>query len=274
MKNSQIERWALNVIERVEARQPIEDSRVELKAKWPDDFAKAARRIAGHANAARGEHILWLIGVDEDTGVIGAEYADMADWSAGIASQFDSLVPRCYDLNVPTINGKTIVTLAFETDRAPYVIKNPHYGKRKDDPISLEVPWRIGTQIRTATRANLLQLFTDVNLLQALLQELEFNLAAANRFSLFRREEFNAVMKTRSLSVFADKLKQEIYDAYIEMNSAERVLLRNDKDVNPKFGRIAFTVSLDVGAHMKEASSKIEKALVSLRQSLDISQSE
>ena len=74
MKALAIESWALRVLERVGNRQSVEDSKVELKAKWPDPV-KAARRIAGHANAARGESILWLIGADEKQGVItGANY--------------------------------------------------------------------------------------------------------------------------------------------------------------------------------------------------------
>src|SRR5262249_4597625 len=158
-----------------EARQPIEDSRVELKAKWPDEPAKAARRIAGHANAARGEHILWLIGVDEVNGVSGADHQEMADWLAGVSKQFDGLAPRCYDLNVPTKNGKTVVALLFETNRAPFVVKNPYYGRRKDDPISLEVPWREGTKVRSAARSDLMLLLSDVLPLRALLGELEFN---------------------------------------------------------------------------------------------------
>jgi len=69
MKPSQIEAWALNVIARVINGQPNEDSRVELKSEWiaPPD---AARRIAAHANAAFGDSILWIIGVDQCAGVV------------------------------------------------------------------------------------------------------------------------------------------------------------------------------------------------------------
>lgn len=80
MRNSEIERWSLDVIRRVEGQQPVEDSRVELKRAWPSDYPKTARRIAGHANAARGEPILWLIGVDETAGVLGADYAEFSGW--------------------------------------------------------------------------------------------------------------------------------------------------------------------------------------------------
>ena len=66
MRNTDIERWALQVIDRVERQQPVEDSRVELKREWPTSPWSTARRIAGHANAARVEPILWIIGVDEE----------------------------------------------------------------------------------------------------------------------------------------------------------------------------------------------------------------
>jgi hypothetical protein len=54
MRRAELEAWVLEVLERVEQGKPVEDSRVELKREWPDP-ERAARRIAGHANAARGE---------------------------------------------------------------------------------------------------------------------------------------------------------------------------------------------------------------------------
>lgn len=65
VRRIQIESWASTVIAAVEAGQNSEDSRVELKAELPKDPRKAARLIAGHANAALDESLLWLIGVDE-----------------------------------------------------------------------------------------------------------------------------------------------------------------------------------------------------------------
>src|SRR5262249_53745692 len=100
VKPLQIETWAIRVIEQVEAKQPYEDARVELKAEWTDP-QKAARQIAGHANAARGEPILWLIGVDKDRGVTGADYNELANWYPQVQSQFDALAPRLVDVNVP-----------------------------------------------------------------------------------------------------------------------------------------------------------------------------
>ena len=74
----EIENWVLEIIEQVESGQPNEDYRVELKAEWPD-AKKAARRIAGHANAAHGEPILWVIGVDEKKGAVGVNNEELAN---------------------------------------------------------------------------------------------------------------------------------------------------------------------------------------------------
>lgn len=65
MKPEEVELWAIEVVDAVLAGQKLEDFRVELKSSWPEP-RKAADRLAGHANAARGSGLLWLIGVDEN----------------------------------------------------------------------------------------------------------------------------------------------------------------------------------------------------------------
>ncbi len=127
MRASQIEAWAIRVLDAVQTGQANEDDRVELKALWPEDN-KAARRIAGHANSMRGEFILWLIGVDEKQATVeGAPARDPAEWWTKVSAQFDGVAPVERFINVPW-NGKTVVALALETDRAPYVVKNPEFG--------------------------------------------------------------------------------------------------------------------------------------------------
>ena len=160
MRAHQVETWVLGIINRVKAGQPIEDSRVELKSEWitPE---KAARRIAGHANAARGARILWVVGVSECRGVVGANHEELADWWPGVRSHFDGLAPEISDYNVP-VNGDTVVALLFETDRAPFVVKNPSFGKGGGGPVSLEVPWRETTGVRTARRSDLLRLLSPL----------------------------------------------------------------------------------------------------------------
>lgn len=156
----QIESWALRVIERVENRQPNEDDLVELKRDWIDP-QRAARRIAGHANAARGEPILWLVGVDEQAGVVGASPVDLATWYSAVESHFDELAPRLRTINVPW-GGQTVVALLFETDRAPFVVKNAVYGQPGAGPVEREVPWREGTSVRSARRLDLLRLISPL----------------------------------------------------------------------------------------------------------------
>ena len=64
------------------------------------------------------------------------------------------------DINVP-VGGVTVVSLVFETDRAPFVVKNPNFNKTKDK-IKFEVPWREGTSTRTAGRTDLLRLLVPI----------------------------------------------------------------------------------------------------------------
>ena len=118
MTPRQIEAWAIRVLELVENKQNVEDTRVELKTEWPTEMNKVARQIGGHANAARGEPILWLIGVDERAGkVIGAPPSEFANWYPAVGKEFEGTAPECIHLNVPH-NGVTVPALLFETDRA------------------------------------------------------------------------------------------------------------------------------------------------------------
>ena len=160
MRPVEIENWALRIIEMVEKGQPNEDARVELKADWIDP-RKAARRLAGHANASRGDAILWLIGVDQENGVKGAIHSELSNWYLQVVAEFDGVAPTMTDVNVPH-NGVTVAALYFETDRAPYVVKNPQYGAANGSSIALEVPWRDGTRVRTAKREDLIRLLVPV----------------------------------------------------------------------------------------------------------------
>jgi hypothetical protein len=148
-------------VDRVVSGQHAEDSVVELKTSWPDP-GDAARQVAAHANAAGGADILWLIGVDEKTGVVGAPDTEVADWVAGLAACFDDAHPRLQrDQNV-TIDGNTVVALLFATDRAPYLVRNPTFGKQNGGPVRWEVPWREGRSTRSARRHELLKVLANV----------------------------------------------------------------------------------------------------------------
>ena len=162
MRASELEAWALEIIERVKSNQPVEDSRVELKAEWLDP-ERAARRLAGHCNAARGESVLWLVGIDEETGVVGANQTELADWLPSVARTFESVHPDLIrDINI-ALDDKTVVALLFSTDRAPYVVRNPRYGKENGGPVEYEVPWREGTGVRSARHTDLIRLLVPIH---------------------------------------------------------------------------------------------------------------
>jgi hypothetical protein len=151
MRRAELEAWVLEVLERVEQSKPVEDSRVELKREWPDP-ERAARRIAGHANAARGEPVLWIVGADEQAQcVTGAPREELANWWPRVEHCFESVAPSLTDLGVPH-GDRVVVALLFDTTRAPYVIRvvggTPEY----------EVPWREATRVRSARREDLLRL--------------------------------------------------------------------------------------------------------------------
>lgn len=155
MRPSQIEGWTLEVVDRVLAGQPIEDDRIELKEKWPAEHAKAARRIAGHVNASRGETVLWIIGIKDrgDDRLVGADPIKFPDWWAQVARSFDELEPEHQVVNVPTGEGVTVVAVLIDGSRAPLVVKAAEGGSPER-----EVPWRAGTRIRSAKRSELLRI--------------------------------------------------------------------------------------------------------------------
>lgn len=153
MKKHEIESWAHRVIGRIEKGQPSEDARDEVKSDWLNDARKAARQLAGLANAARGEPIPWLIGVDERKGVVGAAYEELSSWWAKVRKHFDGLPPAMINVNVPHDKG-TVVALQFETDQPPYVVEAPQE--------RLEVPWREANATKSARRFQLLQILSPV----------------------------------------------------------------------------------------------------------------
>lgn len=156
LRIARIETWALDVVERVKEGKRVEDSRVELKREWPDD-QKAARRIAAHSNASFGSDVLWIIGVDESSGVQGIEAEDLANWWPSVCSHFDGIPPALTDL-VISVDGRSLVCLLLDTRRPPYVIKNPVFGSPGGGAVAFEVPWREGTSVRTAARNDLIRL--------------------------------------------------------------------------------------------------------------------
>ena len=80
--------------------------------------------------------------------ILSVNFIDFASWYNKVKAEFDELAPEPISINIPT-NGGTVTALCFETDRAPYVVKNPQGGT-----IQREVPWREATDIKSATRSH------------------------------------------------------------------------------------------------------------------------
>ncbi|MET0466899.1 MAG: hypothetical protein ABW007_27305 [Chitinophagaceae bacterium] len=154
MKEQEIKNWALGVVSSALAGNPAEDNRVECKSSWLD-AKQIARQIAGHANAAHGQDILWLIGVDEKAGAVrGAESNELANWYPQLKKEFDGGFAPGLLANVNIfIGGVSVVALLFGTGDAPYMVKVPNTDR-------LEIPWREGTRTRSATRSELLKIFS------------------------------------------------------------------------------------------------------------------
>jgi len=157
MQAHELEAKVLGIVDRVVQGQPVEDSLIELKSGWID-AQKAARRIAGHANAAHGQPIIWIIGVDEKgKRVVGATKTDLADWYPQVSSCFDEVTPDLLlDLTVH-YEELAVVALLLNTSRAPYVVKVP-----SGQVVNREVPWRQGTRVDSARHQDLIRILSPM----------------------------------------------------------------------------------------------------------------
>lgn len=113
MDRRRLEARVLDIVERVTGGGRVDDDLVECKSGWIEP-TKAARRLAGHANAGRGDDILWIVGLDEDKGcVVPLDGQEVSNWWAQVEKRFaDGVTPDIDVLNVPT-EGGSVVALSF-----------------------------------------------------------------------------------------------------------------------------------------------------------------
>ena len=158
MRRPELEDRITKTLEAVEKKVRIEDSAIELKADWID-AEKAARRLAGHANAAGGQQIIWIIGADDEQGKIATPTAtEKANWIAQVRSRFDDQrMPELVDDVTLQHGSETVIGMLFDTSDVPYVINGP-----KPGTVTKEVPWRAGTAVRSASHADLLRLLVPI----------------------------------------------------------------------------------------------------------------
>lgn len=157
MQKTAIYAWATTICERADAKFINEDTHVELKRAWPP-AADIARQLAGHANAAHGEPILWLIGVADGKEVCGiSDPEDPGAWYEVVRSKIEGAPPDLQAVFVPW-RGLQVCALLFETDNPPYLAKNIS----GTGPFQYDVPWRDGTLTRSARKHELLKLLVPL----------------------------------------------------------------------------------------------------------------
>lgn len=154
MRRPEVEAWVHRVLDALVDDRSVEDLLVELKSDWPTDFGKAARRVAGHANSAAAQPILWVIGADEKAKAIrGASALDTAKWYAQLKAEFaDGWAPAMQLYNIPR-DGTVVAAVIFETDGVPFVVKGP---QGRD-----EIPWRDSTGTRSARRSEMFSMLAE-----------------------------------------------------------------------------------------------------------------
>jgi hypothetical protein len=219
MNHAELEARILGIVEAVLSKHSVEDSRVELKADWPDP-EKAARRIAGHANASRGEWILWIIGLDEGAGSVKpTEKNEFANWWPRTKTFFEGISPDVQNLAVQTPKGM-VVALLFSTERIPFVVKNPIYGQQNGGPVSYEVPWREATSIRSARRADLISILVP----QSRLPQLELlsvnatlDLSSDSLYGQYKRGQFKLYLHLYMIPSGDDSLVIPFHRSSVEL---------------------------------------------------------
>lgn len=152
----------LEAIEQVLRGGRPEDSRLELKSGEVSNIPRTARQLAAHANAARGEPLVWIVGLNErDRLVDGAQIGDFAEWISKIESWFNGSPPHVVLHRYVAHEGKDVLGIVFDTKAAPFVVKNPSFGIDKEN-VEFEVPWRYGTRAQSAKKSELLRLLVPL----------------------------------------------------------------------------------------------------------------
>lgn len=129
-----------------------EDDLFEFKRDWPGE--DKARQLAASANRARGETLVYIIGLDDSGTVMRAGHVDPATWFAQLEARFDGPAPELlHHVRINVSDAENVVALAFDTSAAPYVINVTNGG-----PVEREVPLRVGARTRSAHRDELLRL--------------------------------------------------------------------------------------------------------------------
>lgn len=153
MNATQLEALVIQAIDALRAGANPEDDRIEFKRGWPG--VEKARQLAAAANQARGESIIYVVGIDDKTGEsYPLDGTDPATWWNQMEARFDEVAPDLVrHIGIQISEGERVVALQFQTDRAPYLVR-----VGADSGGQLEVPIRAGTRTRSAKRHELLRM--------------------------------------------------------------------------------------------------------------------
>lgn len=156
MERKEVEKRVQQIARRVLNGYQIEESKEEVKWKLctKTQYKDWAYKIAGMANAALGEPIIWVVGIRENPpGIQSIKNVNLASWEARIKACFeDGKAPAVKSQNID-YEGHTLVALVFDTRESPFVVKY----QRGSFPEYI-VPWYGTTGKTTATRSNLLDM--------------------------------------------------------------------------------------------------------------------
>lgn len=158
----QVEEKVLRALDVIIAEGSIEDSRIECKRDWPN--VEKVRQLAAHANAAHGEPIIWIIGVDDKNRQVTGfdESIEPSNWWTAFEKKFDQGVAPdlIHSVVVVPEDQPRVMALLFDTSRCPYVINLEPGGR-----VSKEVPIRKSSGTRSASRNDLLRLLVPLTYL-------------------------------------------------------------------------------------------------------------
>jgi hypothetical protein len=132
MPAPELERWALDIIERASKGEPVENARVELKSTWPEP-SRAARSVAALANSAPVDGALLLVGVEDTGKVDGIDADQFAPWWSRVKALFGGPVPTVTGQAV-SVGDKVVYALLIDGEGGPFVMRDragrPHFVRR------------------------------------------------------------------------------------------------------------------------------------------------
>ncbi len=190
----------------------------------------------------------------------------------GVKMELDHIVPRSDGGGDEIENA---IPVCFECHAEIHLYNDRHPRGRKFQPDELEAHKRQWLEMCRQQPSALVdaQRVADVGPLQALIDELEFNIAAARScegpspvLCAFEAGQFNRAMSEGILSLLGDDLKMAIHQAYVHVKAANvRILgLANFSPGSNSWGMAWQDARQVIG----EATPYIDGALILLRQYL------